>query len=153
MSCENCTYFSSNGSNSKGYCSYYGSYVYPSDTCSHETSSGSSGGGCYLTTACVKAKGLPDDCFELEVLRYFRDNWLMNQPNGSEDIKEYYKIAPEIVAGVNKCENSNEVWNDVYNEISECVSLITDDANNENNMIEAYKKYKKMTETLKEKYI
>ncbi|WP_294823404.1 CFI-box-CTERM domain-containing protein [uncultured Eubacterium sp.] len=152
MSCENCTYFSSNGSNSKGYCSYYGSYVYPSDTCSHETSTGSSG-GCYLTTACIKAKGLPDDCYELEVLRSFRDNWLMNQPDGDEEIKEYYRIAPKIVVGINKCENSNEVWNKVYKKICKCVSLITNDAKNESYMNEAYNIYKNMTKSLKEKYL
>lgn len=36
----------------------------------------SSSGGCFLTSACVKSKGLPDNCYELTRLRWFRDNIL-----------------------------------------------------------------------------
>ena len=43
-------------------------------------------GGCYLTTACVVAKNLPDDCEELTALRNFRDTYLRNHENGEEDI-------------------------------------------------------------------
>lgn len=32
--------------------------------------------GCYLTSACIFAKGLKDDCHELTTLRQFRDQWL-----------------------------------------------------------------------------
>ena len=37
---------------------------------------GDTSGGCYLTSACMYSKGLPDDCYELETLRNFRDTWL-----------------------------------------------------------------------------
>ena len=30
--------------------------------------------GCFLTTACIRAKGLPDDCMELQTLRAYRDD-------------------------------------------------------------------------------
>ena len=50
--------------------------------------------GCYLTSACIAARGLPDDCEELMTLRIFRDKWLKLQPGGIEEIAEYYSTAP-----------------------------------------------------------
>ena len=58
-------------------------------------------GGCFLTTACTEAKGLPDNCRELETLRHFRDNYMMNVPEGKADIAHYYKTAPSIVNAIN----------------------------------------------------
>ncbi|NVE94806.1 CFI-box-CTERM domain-containing protein [Altererythrobacter lutimaris] len=52
--------------------------------------------GCFLTTAAVEMLGLPDDCWELEQLRNFRDGWLLKQPGGSEQVSEYYSRAPNI---------------------------------------------------------
>ena len=62
----------------------------------------SSSGGCYLTSACVEARGLPDDCMELQTLRDFRDNWLKQQPCGQDEVAEYYATAPRIVDKINK---------------------------------------------------
>lgn len=36
-------------------------------------------GGCFVTTACVKMLGLPDDCREMTVLRNFRDSLLKTE--------------------------------------------------------------------------
>ena len=47
-----------------------------------------------FTTACVKSKGLSDDCIELSTLRKFRDEYILNLENGEKDIKEYYDTAP-----------------------------------------------------------
>ena len=38
--------------------------------------------GCYLTSACIFAKGLKDDCHELTTLRQFRDQWLAKTTKG-----------------------------------------------------------------------
>ncbi|MEM6908687.1 MAG: CFI-box-CTERM domain-containing protein [Pseudomonadota bacterium] len=51
---------------------------------------------CFLTTAAVDQIGLDDDCWELETLRRFRDDWLVHQPGGAEDIQTYYEQAPYI---------------------------------------------------------
>ena len=53
----------------------------------HGSSSGTD--GCYLTSACVMAKGLPDHCEELETLRVFRDEYLAGQPGGRAEIEQY----------------------------------------------------------------
>jgi len=56
--------------------------------------------GCFLTTACTQIAGLADDCFELSVLRRFRDEILMHLPHGQDDIALYYRVAPAIVARI-----------------------------------------------------
>lgn len=52
--------------------------------------------GCFLTTAACDIIGLEDDCWELQSLRHFRDNWLQHQAEGKEDIARYYAQAPAI---------------------------------------------------------
>ena len=55
---------------------------------------------CYLTTLCVELIGLPDDCFELQTLRAYRDGPLLALPGGKDVIAQYYAQAPQIVAEV-----------------------------------------------------
>lgn len=69
---------------------------------------GDTSGGCYLTSACMYSKGLPDDCYELETLRNFRDTWLKNSEEGREIIKEYYEVAPKIVSAINETKESKK---------------------------------------------
>lgn len=84
-----------------------------------------SSGGCYLTTACVVAKGLPDDCMELTTLRNFRDNWLQHQPGGPEEIAEYYAIAPKIIEKINQLPVAQAIWLTLYEDlVLACVHLI-----------------------------
>lgn len=110
--------------------------------------SGSSG-GCYLTTACVECRNLADNCRELTVLRSFRDNYMANQENGKDDIKEYYDKAPTIVEIINKRDDSNEIYDDLYrNVIKPCVELIEIGRNEE-----AYQKYKEMVASLEKKFM
>ena len=63
-----------------------------------DTKSGA--GGCYLTTACMKhfQENFDDNCYELTVLRWFRDNFV-----SKEDIKHYYEIAPIIENIIDYC--------------------------------------------------
>lgn len=103
----------------------------------------SSGGdsGCFLTSACVKARGLPDDCEELTVLRQYRDGYLRSRPDGAEEIREYYHIAPQIVEAVNAKGNALEIWNRVYEEmVLPCVRMIQNGA-----MEDAFQLYKDYT--------
>ncbi len=80
---------------------------------------------CYLTSACVLAKGLPDDCKELTVLRNFRDNWLKKQPGGEAEVAEYYATAPAVVKAINDRADANEVWENLYEAlILPCVEMI-----------------------------
>ena len=105
-------------------------------------------GGCYLTTACVEARGLPDDCEELTILRNFRDHWLKKQPGGAEKIAEYYATAPRIVAEVNKRTDAREIWNGLYDSlVAPCVQMIQ-----RGEMEQARERYKKTALELKEQF-
>lgn len=114
----------------------------------NKSNSSGNSGGCYLTTACVEAKGLSDDCAELQTLRAFRDGYLSNRPNGEAKIREYYEMAPGIVEAINQKSNAQEIWNEVYKDLVEpCVNMIH---NNKNES--AYTLYKLYSLKLNQKY-
>lgn len=101
--------------------------------------------GCYLTTACMRhyLNDFDDNCYELTVLRWFRDNFV-----SAEDIDHYYKIAPYIVAGIDEDTNPNLVYDYIYDNIVDaCVTAI------ENGDYEfAYNRYKNSILKLEEAY-
>lgn len=68
--------------------------------------------GCYLTTACMHhyKYNFDDKCSELEVLRWFRDNYCTK-----EEVEHYYKVAPKIVSHINSRNNSDEFYEYIYN--------------------------------------
>ena len=109
----------------------------------------SSGGGCFITTACVEAKGLPDDCEELNTLRIFRDEFVCSLPEGDRIIQEYYEIAPRILAGISKTANSNDVYVDLYERlVKKSLELISADKKDE-----AYANYLLVVNELRERYL
>ena len=61
------------------------------------TDTNAEAGTCFLTTACVEAENLSDDCYELNTLRNFRDSYVRGLPEGDAIISEYYDIAPKII--------------------------------------------------------
>lgn len=94
-----------------------------------------SSGSCYLTTACMKymQELFDDNCYELTVLRWFRDNFVTK-----EDIKHYYEIAPIIVEAIDKEEQNEVIYNYIYdNVVDYCVTQIEN-----GNYKAAYNRYK-----------
>lgn len=86
------------------------------------TDSERSSGGCFLTTACLKkqAQNFRDDCYELQELRWFRDNFV-----SAEDIAEYYRIAPAIVAAIDRMPKCDEIYAEIYERVVKvCVEAI-----------------------------
>lgn len=69
---------------------------------------------CFLTTACVQAAGLPDDCFELKSLRLFRDRVLALTPEGRAMIAAYYQHAPALVARIDAKPDARRIWLATY---------------------------------------
>ena len=83
------------------------------------------GSGCFITTACIESRGLPVDCYELETLRKFRDNWVSKHENGPAEIGIYYEIAPKIVEKLDCLPNSKEIYEKIYQEVVlKCVRFI-----------------------------
>lgn len=85
----------------------------------------SSSSGCFLTSACTAARGLPDDCRELQTLRAYRDTWLKQTEEGAALVARYYEIAPKIVAAIDAQPNRLEIYDDIYQTmVLPCVELI-----------------------------
>lgn len=82
------------------------------------------GNDCFLTTACTEARGLPDDCYELTVLRRFRDTYILHMDEGSELIKNYYRIAPSIVTTIQAHADPQPVFDEIYDVVRECVCAV-----------------------------
>lgn len=98
---------------------------------------------CFLTTACTKYKGLPDDCDELQKLRTFRDDYMLKRPEGKAMVKEYYRIAPAIVKKL-AIDKNEEVYDFIYDElVTKCINFINQ---GEHDMAMYY--YKSFTEEL-----
>lgn len=107
-----------------------------------------SSGGCYLTSACVEAKGMADDCKQLQTLRNFRDLYLRATVGGEKEIAEYYLIAPQIVEKIKSHNDNNAIFKRIYEELIEpCVSFIE-----QGNYEKAHELYKKYTLLLKQKF-
>jgi hypothetical protein len=112
-------------------------------------SSSSNSGGCYLTTACVNAMGFSDDCFELRVLRNYRDRVLLKTTHGKRAIQEYYILAPQIVQATNALgEKAKSIWINTYVDINKAVSLVLS-----GDFDKAYSHYKDMTQGLMRRYL
>lgn len=108
----------------------------------------SSSSGCFLTSACVSAKGLPDDCYELQVLRNYRDNWLSKAEGGLAAISYYYIVAPKIVAAIDKLDECNEIYDMIYDKmIRPCVEFIE-----QKKYLEAFELYRSFTLQLGKQY-
>ena len=92
--------------------------------------------------------GLADDCYELTILRQYRDNYLRTAPNGSADICEYYHIAPVIVAKIHERADACKVFERIYRElVKPCVKLIE-----EKRFEDAHRTYKEYTMLLAEEF-
>ena len=101
---------------------------------------------CYLTTACMKhyMNDFDDNCYYLDILRWFRDNYV-----SIEDKKEYYDVAPRVVAILNDLENASDIYNEIYYKtIQLCVRLIE-----YGKYDEAYRIYKESILDLQNKYV
>lgn len=103
---------------------------------------------CYITTAVCETFGRPDDCYELTLLRDYRDGYLSSRPDGESLIHEYYDVAPTIVKHINQQENSGEIYQSIWEEyLAPCVDMI------EHGELEACEEhYKDMVHTLQKKY-
>lgn len=69
---------------------------------------------CYITTAVCETLGKTDDCYELNLLRDYRDHYLEPTMEGQRIVKEYYDIAPTIVKHINKQANAKEIYRTIY---------------------------------------
>lgn len=104
---------------------------------------------CYITTAVCESMGKPDDCYELQMFRAFRDGYMMKTEAGQELVKEYYEIAPGIVMLINMQDHAKEIYDRIYKEyLAPCLGMIE-----EEKMEACQEHYVSMMLGLKEKYL
>lgn len=133
-----------------GYSKGHGDTTDHYDSKGHKTgySKHGSSDGCYLTTACIRSEGLPDNCIELTALRSLRDNELLRNQKGNWLVDEYYRIAPQIVKAINQRSDALEIWKQVHEDILVAKSLQMSGLSNE-----AIIYYVEMTLRLKKQYL
>jgi len=78
---------------------------------------------CYLTTACVKYKGLEDDCSELTAMRLLREHYI-NDPEYRELIREYYQLASQIVKAIDQEDDPSLVYEQIYQSVKICENAV-----------------------------
>ncbi|HEX3021445.1 MAG TPA: CFI-box-CTERM domain-containing protein [Lachnospiraceae bacterium] len=80
---------------------------------------------CFITTAVCDSLAMPDNCYELEAFRAFRDNYLLSQEGGEALVKEYYEIAPILVSKINIHGDRQYIYKNLWNDyLKECLSYI-----------------------------
>lgn len=106
-------------------------------------------GMCYITTAVCESRNLPDDCYELETLREYRDEYLMKTEAGKQLVEEYYDIAPALVMRIDMHSDSRTIYDGIYEDyLMPCISCIED------NQMEACRdRYVTMVHDLQERYL
>ena len=66
------------------------------------------GDGCFITTAVCLSSDKEDDCYELQALRKFRDDWMMEKY--PEQVEQYYREAPVIVSKISAREDASQIF-------------------------------------------
>ncbi len=134
--------------NEDTYYKYCRNYDY-SDCPIYKGQVSSDSGGCFLSTACVITKGLPDNCEELQCLRNYRDTYMRETEERKKAVAHYYAVAPKIVAALSASANSHDLFAELYSVlVAPCVQLIKS-----GNYDDAYKLYKRITLSLEETYL
>ena len=106
-------------------------------------------GGCFVTTAVCDSFGKSDDCYELTAFRNFRDKWLITQSDGKTLIDEYYAVAPQIVANINRLADPSQIYKTIWQKYLEpCLDFLHNDDN-----LSCKNKYSEMMHELKKKFL
>ena len=104
---------------------------------------------CYITTAVCRGVHKTEDCYELTLLKQYRDGYLTGCEDGEAVIGQYYDMAPTIVKRVEKKDNREEIYRFLYETyISPCVHFIEEGRNEE-----CREKYQEMVEMLQAEYM
>lgn len=62
----------------------------------------------------------------MQTLRQFRDTYLKEQEDGPELIATYYADAPNIVEAIDRSEDRDKIYQDIYEKILQLVEFIDD---------------------------
>ena len=92
---------------------------------------------------------MPDDCYELEAFRRFRDTYMSENKERQEFVDEYYQVAPIIVTAIDLTPGSKEKYNHIWKQyLLPCLKDLEN-----NHLFECQERYKSMMSDLKKNYI
>lgn len=74
---------------------------------------------CFITTAVCDSIGKPDDCYELQAFRAFRDTYLLKSKEGTRLVEQYYDLAPSIVNSINVLPEKDNIYMSLWKEYLE----------------------------------
>lgn len=104
---------------------------------------------CYITTAVCESLGKTDECYELNLLRNYRDGYLLEECGEGARVREYYSVAPTIVKRINRMENAKEIYKNIWDTyLSACISCIEEGRKQECEEI-----YSDMVKALEKEYL
>ena len=104
---------------------------------------------CFITTAVCSSLGKGDNCAELEAFRKFRDGWFAGTPQGKAKIGEYYLFAPMIVSKIDRTDDRQAVYQEIWtNHLSPCLKSLRD-----GNPRKCAEQYEKMILDLEQKWL
>ncbi len=98
---KNIPYDTRNSEYIKGFCNWYRSYYYPTESnCDHYVGRSSSSGGCYITSIVCDVLGYSDNCDVLTTLRNFRNNVLQKDEKYISLLYQYDTLGPLIADSI-----------------------------------------------------
>ncbi len=75
--------------------------------------------GCFITTAVCGSLNKPDDCDELMTMRWYRDKIKAEDEGMATLIREYYRVAPQIVNKIDNSKNAEMIYKELWeNQVS-----------------------------------
>ncbi len=104
---------------------------------------------CYITTAVCENLGKGMDCYELKLLKEYRDQYLERTEEGHALVEEYYNIAPTIVKRMERAADREEIYRELYEiYLKPCIEDIE-----AGDYTRCGVRYEKMVVTLKERFV
>ncbi len=106
-------------------------------------------GFCFITTAVCEFMEKPDDCYELTLFRNFRDTYMQATEDRQALVKEYYQVAPAIVAIINAQPSRDIIYTSIWRKyLQPCLEDIE-----QNRLEDCEKHYVNMINKLKKDYL
>ena len=69
---------------------------------------------CFLSSSCISAQGLDDNCLELTTLRDFRREYLVGNERGETILEEYHRVSSQILHWIENQDNPQVWYDDLY---------------------------------------
>lgn len=104
---------------------------------------------CYVTTAVCRSLHKSENCREIELLKNYRDQYLIPREGGEALVARYYDVAPTIVKRIDKTENPVERYQYIWETyLQPCITFIENGENEK-----CGETYISMVEELQRQYV